>query len=88
MQQLALPIRGQDNAPAPDPDPAVTLQLAGQRAHARVLQRLLGGLDRGGATYDALVGATAKHAGATLLTRDRRAVAIYEVVGATYELVD
>ena len=41
----------------------------------------------GGAVYDALVAETARHAGATLLTRDRRAVAVYEKIGATYELV-
>jgi predicted nucleic acid-binding protein len=41
----------------------------------------------GGAIYDALVAATARHAGATLLTRDRRAVAVYEKVGVLYELV-
>lgn len=41
----------------------------------------------GGAVYDALVAATARHAGATLLTRDRRAVAVYEKIGVTYELV-
>ena len=33
----------------------------------------------GGAAYDALVGSTAKAAGATLLTRDRRAVKTYRV---------
>jgi predicted nucleic acid-binding protein len=41
----------------------------------------------GGAIYDALVAATAKHAGATLLTRDRRAVPTYEAVGVSFELV-
>jgi predicted nucleic acid-binding protein len=41
----------------------------------------------GGATYDALVAATARHAGATLLTRDRRAIAVYEKIGVGYELV-
>lgn len=41
----------------------------------------------GGAVYDALIAATARHAGATLLTRDRRAVAIYEKVGVSYQLV-
>jgi predicted nucleic acid-binding protein len=41
----------------------------------------------GGALYDALVAATAKQAGATLLTRDRRAVRTYEALNATYELV-
>ena len=41
----------------------------------------------GGAVYDALVAATARNAGATLLTRDRRAVAVYERIGVPYELV-
>lgn len=42
----------------------------------------------GGAIYDALVGATAAHAGATLLTRDRRALAAYDLVGTRIELLD
>jgi len=41
----------------------------------------------GGAIYDALVAATALHARATLLTRDRRAAATYEAVGADFELI-
>jgi predicted nucleic acid-binding protein len=41
----------------------------------------------GGAAYDALVGLTAKVAGATLLTRDRRAVRTYELLDVDYELV-
>ena len=41
----------------------------------------------GGAIYDALVAATAHYANATLLTRDRRAIAVYEKIGVTYELV-
>lgn len=41
----------------------------------------------GGAIYDALVGATAKHAGASLLTRDRRALSTYDAVGVRYELL-
>ncbi len=41
----------------------------------------------GGAIYDALVAAAAKHAGATLLTRDRRAALVYEAVGVHFELV-
>lgn len=41
----------------------------------------------GGSTYDALIGATAKHAGATLLTRDRRAISIYERLGVTVRFV-
>jgi predicted nucleic acid-binding protein len=41
----------------------------------------------GGATYDALVGATARAAGATLLTRDQRAIRTYELLQVEYELV-
>jgi predicted nucleic acid-binding protein len=41
----------------------------------------------GGSLYDALVAATTRHAGATLLTRDRRAVRVYEALGARYQLV-
>lgn len=41
----------------------------------------------GGAVYDALIGATAHHAGATLLTRDRRATTAYEKLRISYELV-
>lgn len=35
----------------------------------------------GGATYDALIGETASHHGATLLTRDERAADVYERIG-------
>ena len=45
-----------------------------------------GGL-AGGSVYDALIAWTAKRAGATLLTRDHRAVRVYEVLGAPFELV-
>jgi predicted nucleic acid-binding protein len=41
----------------------------------------------GGAVYDAIVAATAREAGATLLTLDRRAIPIYERVGADYRFV-
>ena len=41
----------------------------------------------GGRVYDALVGAAVKTARATLATRDRRATAIYEVIGCPYELI-
>ncbi|MBP9823160.1 MAG: PIN domain-containing protein [Thermoanaerobaculia bacterium] len=41
----------------------------------------------GGAIYDALVAATALHARATLLTRDRRAASTYEAVGVDFELL-
>ena len=41
----------------------------------------------GGAVYDAIVGATATQAGATLLTRDHRAIATYKVIGVPYRLI-
>lgn len=41
----------------------------------------------GGAVYDALIAATAKHADATLLTRDGRAARTYEAVGVDYRWV-
>lgn len=41
----------------------------------------------GGAVYDALIAATARHSGAKLLTRDRRASTVYERIGVRYELV-
>lgn len=42
----------------------------------------------GGAIYDAVVAATAKDAGLTLVTLDRRAVPTYERVGVGYALLD
>lgn len=36
MEHPELPIRCQDNPPAPDPDPVVALQLSRQGSHARV----------------------------------------------------
>ena len=41
----------------------------------------------GGAVYDALIGLTAKQAGAILLTRDRRARATYLAVGVEHEVL-
>jgi predicted nucleic acid-binding protein len=58
--------------------PRVWLEFLGQAAEIGVT---------GGGVYDVLVAATARHAGATLLTRDRRAVAVYERIGVSYELV-
>lgn len=40
----------------------------------------------GGAVYDALVAATARHHGHELLTRDRRARATYDLVGVRYAM--
>lgn len=42
----------------------------------------------GGATYDALIGATARTAGATLVTNDRRATSTYAALGVDVQLLD
>jgi predicted nucleic acid-binding protein len=57
------------------------------RPHRELINYLAAHNITGGATYDALVGSTAKAAGATLLTRDRRAVRTFELLQAEYELV-
>lgn len=57
------------------------------RAHRELIGYLAAQNVTGGAAYDALVGSTAKAAGATLLTRDRRAVKTYELLHAEYELL-
>ncbi len=41
----------------------------------------------GGATYDAVIAFTASHHGATLVTRDRRAVSVYERAGVEFMLL-
>ena len=39
----------------------------------------------GGSIYDALIAATVRHAGATLLTRDERARSVYERMQVAFE---
>ena len=57
------------------------------RAHLALLETAsLAGV-AGGSIYDALIAATARHAGATLLTRDRRAQSVYEQIGVRHQLV-
>lgn len=56
-------------------------------AHLRLLDEATRAGIAGGAVYDALVAATARHAGATLLSRDLRAIRVYELLGVSYELV-
>lgn len=48
---------------------------------ADALDRFVIARVRGGSTYDALVGATAAHHGASMLTRDERAAETYERLG-------
>jgi len=56
-------------------------------AHAAFLREAAEKAITGGALYDALIGATVRHAGATLLTRDRRAARVYDSVGVTFRFV-
>jgi predicted nucleic acid-binding protein len=55
--------------------------------HLRLLEEATEAGIVGGAVYDALVAATARHAGATLLSRDRRAMRVYDLLGVSYEWV-
>ena len=57
------------------------------RSHHDLIHHLAEHGVAGGATYDALVGLTAKAAGATLLTRDARAIQTYERLQLEFELV-
>lgn len=54
--------------------------------HRSLLATAIEGGVTGGSVYDALIAATAKHADATLLTRDRRAARTYERFGVAYRL--
>ncbi|MGH9442442.1 MAG: PIN domain-containing protein [Thermoanaerobaculia bacterium] len=66
--------------------PRPPLGLSGAAQRSLVRRAAASGLT-GGAIYDALAAAAAKQAGATLLTRDRRAVTAYEAVGVRYEML-
>jgi predicted nucleic acid-binding protein len=66
--------------------PGAPLALPGSEYRA-LLRAMAAAQVTGGAIYDALIAATAKHWAAPLLTRDRRAVTAYEKVGARYEMV-
>ncbi len=57
-------------------------------AQAQALLRRFGPIGiTGGAVYDALVGESARSAGAVLLSRDLRARRTYDLLGVEYELV-
>ena len=55
--------------------------------YTRLLELAAAEAVTGGAVYDALVAATARDAGATLITLDRRAVVTYQLVGVDYKLL-
>jgi predicted nucleic acid-binding protein len=57
------------------------------RAYLELVVSMAGAGLTGGAIYDALIASCARNAGATLLTRDERALPVYERVGVRYELV-
>lgn len=59
----------------------------GGAAYAELLLRLAQAGISGGAAYDALIGVTAAHHGALLLSRDRRAARVYAALGVGFELV-
>jgi len=61
------------------PEPWMSLD---GEATREALQRAVAAGVRGGALYDALIGATAQHAGVQVLTADRRARVAYESVAA------
>lgn len=55
--------------------------------YERVVQQAADAGIAGGAIYDALIAATAREAGATLLSRDVRAAATYDLMGTRFELI-
>jgi predicted nucleic acid-binding protein len=56
-------------------------------AYAGLIELVAAKRIAGGAVYDALVGVTAREAGAILLTLDRRAVSTYQLLGLNYRLL-
>ncbi len=57
------------------------------RQQRDLLRRLVGAGRIGGAVYDGLVALTARRSGATLVTADRRAAAVYETIGVEFRLL-
>lgn len=66
--------------------PAQWLTLDGDGVRESLRKAVAAGI-RGGAVYDALIAATAREHGATLLSADRRALPAYEAIGARVEFV-
>lgn len=67
------------------PEPPLVLSADEYRDLLRVLSR---GHIVGGAVYDAVVGLSARRAGAVLRSRDVRAWRTYEMLGVEFEIVD
>ena len=58
------------------------------RAHLALIEECVRVGLSGGAIHDALIAATASHAGARLLTRDRRASTTYSRLGVAHDFLD
>jgi predicted nucleic acid-binding protein len=56
-------------------------------AYAALLKEITSAGLSGGSVYDAVIAATVRSAGATLLTRDGRARTVYDRLGVRYEVV-
>lgn len=65
-------------------DPPLSLPPGG---HTRLIEEAAAAGITGGSIHDALIAATARHSKARLLTRDRRAVVVYEKLGVDFEIV-
>ncbi|MCY4507052.1 MAG: PIN domain-containing protein [Acidobacteria bacterium] len=65
-------------------DPPLALQ---PDDHARLVELVARYGLAGGSVYDALIAWTVKLAGATLLTRDSRAIRVYQTVDVPFELL-
>lgn len=66
------------------PDPWLTLDADATRT--ALVDAVAGGI-RGGGLYDAMIGSTARHHGATLVSADRRAAAAYRAAGVDVRLL-
>lgn len=65
-------------------EPWLTLSAA---EHSTLLREASAKGITGGALYDAVIAATARKAGATLLTRDHRAIRVYDALDVPHRLV-
>jgi predicted nucleic acid-binding protein len=79
------PVSVRDALDADFPDAWLALDAGGQRS---CLRRAVDAGLRGGALYDALIAATAREHGATLLSADRRAREAYDAIGVEVSYIE
>jgi predicted nucleic acid-binding protein len=79
------PVSVRDALDVDFPESWLALDARGQRA---CLRRAVDAGLRGGALYDALIAATAREHGATLLSADRRAREAYEAIGVEVSYIE